>query len=123
METQSGVGMDWISAAPGSDGRQNSGVICRPSLVAVPLRWSGILEKTMPDAPSPLLSSPETARYLGIKPQTLRKWRLTGHGPPYIRLGDSPRSRVAYRLADLEAWGAARTFRSTAAETVAKDGR
>ena len=73
----------------------------------------------MHDTPSPLLSGPETARYLGIKPQTLRKWRLTGHGPPYVRIGDSPRSRVAYRLSDIEAWVAARTFESTAAETVA----
>jgi len=71
--------------------------------------------------PSPLLSSPEAARYLGIKPQTLRKWRLLGKGPKYVRIGDSLRSRVAYRLSDLEAWVEARTFQSTAAETVAGD--
>jgi predicted DNA-binding transcriptional regulator AlpA len=73
-------------------------------------------------APSPLLTGPETARYLGIKPQTLRKWRLTGHGPPFVRIGESPRSRVAYRVSDIEAWVAARTFESTAAETVARWG-
>jgi len=96
--------------------------MCRPTPVASPLRWAGFLEIAMTVAPSPLLTSPETARYLGIKPQTLRKWRLTGHGPPYVRLGDSPRSRVAYKLSDLEAWVAARTFESTAAETVARWG-
>jgi predicted DNA-binding transcriptional regulator AlpA len=72
----------------------------------------------MSDSPSPLLSSPEAARYLGIAPQTLRKWRLQGKGPRYVRLGDSPRSRVMYRLADLEVWLAHRTYGSTAEETV-----
>jgi predicted DNA-binding transcriptional regulator AlpA len=96
--------------------------MCRPTPVASALRWAGFLENAMTVAPSPLLTGPETARYLGIKPQTLRKWRLTGHGPPFVRIGDSPRSRVAYRLSDIEAWVAARTFASTAAETVARWG-
>ncbi len=72
----------------------------------------------MSDSPSPLLSSPEAARYLGIQQQTLRKWRLLGKGPRYVRLGDSPRSRVMYRLSELEAWVDERTYQSTAAETV-----
>jgi len=67
-----------------------------------------------------LLSTAKAAEYLGLRPQTLRKWRVTGDGPPYVRLGDSPRARVAYKLAELEAWIAARTWRSTAAETVAR---
>lgn len=70
--------------------------------------------------PPSLLSTAQAAEYLGMQPQTLRKWRVTGDGPPYIRLGDSPRARVAYRLKDLDAWLAARTWRSTAAETVAR---
>ncbi|MSQ03440.1 MAG: DNA-binding protein [Myxococcales bacterium] len=53
-----------------------------------------------------------------MRGQTLRKWRLTGRGPPYIRLG-GPMGRVLYRRADLDAWLGARTFRSTAAEAVA----
>ena len=70
--------------------------------------------------PTPMLTTPQTARYLGVKPQTLRKWRLVGGGPPYTRLGDSPRARAAYRMVDLDAWLAARTFVSTAAEAVAR---
>jgi predicted DNA-binding transcriptional regulator AlpA len=70
--------------------------------------------------PPSLLTTAQAAAYLGLRPQTLRKRRLTGDGPPYVRLGDGPRARVAYRLADLEAWMAERTWRSTAAETVAR---
>jgi predicted DNA-binding transcriptional regulator AlpA len=73
--------------------------------------------------PTSLLSTATAAAYLGFQPQTLRKWRVSGEGPPYIRLGDSPRARVAYRLADLDAWLEARTWRSTAAETVARSVR
>ena len=70
--------------------------------------------------PPSLLSTAQAAEYLSLRPQTLRKRRLTGDGPPYIRLGDRPKARVAYRLEDLEDWIAQRTWRSTAAETVAR---
>ena len=63
------------------------------------------------------LSSPEVARKLGLQPQTLRKWRLQGLGPQYIRLGSHPRGRVLYRVADVERWTAARCFASTADES------
>ncbi len=65
-----------------------------------------------------LLSSAEVAAILGFKAQSLRAMRLRGTGPRYIRLG-GPLGRVAYRRADLDAWLAARTFTSTAAEAVA----
>jgi hypothetical protein len=42
-------------------------------------------------------------------PSILAKWRLTGEGPPYIKLG----RRVLYDLADVEAWIAAHRRRST----------
>ncbi|WP_207622783.1 helix-turn-helix transcriptional regulator [Falsiroseomonas algicola] len=58
------------------------------------------------------------ARYL-IAARTLQRWRGTGEGPPYIRLG--PR-RIVYPLAAAEAWAAARTFPHRAAE-LAQDGR
>ena len=65
----------------------------------------------------PLLLTIDAAAFLGLKPQTLRKWRVTGAGPPYIRLG-GPLGRVAYRRSDIDAWITARTFESTAAEAV-----
>jgi hypothetical protein len=52
------------------------------------------------------------ARY-HIAARTLQRWRGTGEGPPYIRLG--PR-RIVYPLAAAEAWAAARTFPHRAAE-------
>jgi predicted DNA-binding transcriptional regulator AlpA len=53
-----------------------------------------------------------SARY-GIPTRTLQRWRATGDGPPYTRIG--PR-RVAYPLAAAEAWLAARTFAHRAEE-------
>ena len=51
-------------------------------------------------------------KYL-IPPRTAQRWRASGAGPPFIRLG--PR-RVLYRIADVEAWLATRTYRSRADE-------
>ena len=69
----------------------------------------------------PLLTSRQAAAYLGIRPQTLRKWRVTGQGPRYIRLGDGPRARVAYRADDVREWLDARTFSHTSEETAKPD--
>jgi hypothetical protein len=59
-----------------------------------------------------------SARF-GLKEQTWRKFRLQGGGPPFIKLtlGNHNKGRVMYRIADVEAWLAARTFRSTAEVT------
>jgi len=40
--------------------------------------------------------------------RTLQRWRGSGEGPQWCRLG--PR-KVVYRQADIEAWAAARTYR------------
>ena len=63
-----------------------------------------------------VLSTSEAAQWLGVRPQTLRKWRWKGTGPRFVRLGTGPRSRAAYRMADLESWLEARSFKSTAEE-------
>ncbi len=72
---------------------------------------------------SPLLTSSQAAAELGLRPQTLRVWRCRGVGPRFVRLGTGPRSPVAYRLSELEAWLDARSFSSTAEETVAQSSR
>ena len=72
-----------------------------------------------PSTTSPLLTSPHAATWLGVKPQTLRKWRCQGKGPRFVRRGTGRHSPAAYRLADLEAWVDSRSFASTAEETVA----
>jgi len=59
------------------------------------------------------LSEPQLSQRYAIPARSLQRWRCTGDGPPFVRLG--PR-RVAYRLSDVEAWMAARTFSSRAAE-------
>lgn len=56
-----------------------------------------------------LLDTPAAAAYLGLKPATLCNWRTLGKGPVFARLGGA----IRYRAADLEAWLAARCFRST----------
>ena len=68
---------------------------------------------------NPLLSTAEAAAMLGVKPQTLRKWRWAGGGPAYVRQGVGLRARAAYFLADLEAWAKARRFENTTCETAA----
>jgi len=70
--------------------------------------------------PPSLLPSPQAAAWLGVQPQTLRKWRCQGKGPRFVRLGTGRQSPAAYRLADLEAWVESRSFASTAEETVAE---
>jgi predicted DNA-binding transcriptional regulator AlpA len=48
-----------------------------------------------------------------VSRRTAQRWRVTGEGPPFVRIG--PR-RLLYRLADCEAWAAAQTYLHRAAE-------
>ncbi len=41
------------------------------------------------------------ARLCGVSVETLRKWRKSGKGPPYLRAGART---VRYRTVDVEAW-------------------
>ena len=59
----------------------------------------------MMDSSLRVLSTIEVAALLSIKPQTLRKWRMYGGGPRYVRLG----GRVGYHASDIEAWIEANT--------------
>lgn len=69
-----------------------------------------------------LLNTEAAASALGISPVTLKIWRCKGKGPRFIKLGSSPRDRVVYDPAVVEAWKAARTFASTSAATVSHPG-
>ncbi len=44
-----------------------------------------------------LLSDAELAKYLGVSVAALRKWRVNGTGPRWIKLG----ALVRYRLSDV----------------------
>jgi excisionase family DNA binding protein len=60
-----------------------------------------------------LLTREEAAEVLGVKPETLAVWACTGrYKLPMVKVGRSCR----YRLADLEAWLAARTVGAVAEE-------
>jgi transposase-like protein len=64
-----------------------------------------------------MLTTSQTALRLGVRPQTLRKWRLLGKGPKYIRLGESSGSRVSYRLSEIEDWLGRHSYSSTSEES------
>lgn len=49
------------------------------------------------------------AGLLDCKIKTLQKWRVTGDGPPFVRVG----RLVRYRQADVEAWINSRRVSST----------
>jgi len=51
----------------------------------------------------------EAARHTGLSVSTLNKLRVFGGGPVFLKLG----RRVAYDVADLDAWLASRRRRST----------
>ena len=51
-------------------------------------------------------------RYL-IPPRPAQRWRSSGDGPKWIRLG---RRRILYRVSDVEEWLKERTYRHRADE-------
>ena len=60
----------------------------------------------MPETSDPaFLFESEVARRWRISARTLQRWRRTGEGPQFLRLG----RRVAYRLSDIESFEAAHT--------------
>lgn len=72
------------------------------------------LPEQTPGAFADMLDTPETANYLDVSEPTVNRWRGTGDGPPYVKIG----SRVRYRRADLDAWLSERIVKSTSeAET------
>jgi predicted DNA-binding transcriptional regulator AlpA len=56
-----------------------------------------------------LLSQREAATYLHLSVRTLERFRVSGTGPKFVRLGRS----IRYRLADIEAFIASRIVGST----------
>jgi predicted DNA-binding transcriptional regulator AlpA len=66
----------------------------------------------MPNAEIYLTES-EFADRFHLGRRTLQRWRQSGDGPPWCRLGQR---RIMYRLCDVEAWAAARTYQHRADE-------
>ena len=59
---------------------------------------------------STLLTVPEAAEFLRLRPATLAKYRSVGGGPDFSKLG----GRIVYPLASLERWITECTVSSTA---------
>lgn len=65
------------------------------------------------------LSQKELARRWGLSHRTLERWRYTGQGPDFLKLG----GRVLYRRTDIEAFEQSQLQRAIAiAEAVARAG-
>ena len=56
-----------------------------------------------------LLTTAEAAAYVGLSPRTFERYRVTGEGPPYLKVG----RLVFYRRTDLDAWLENKIRRST----------
>jgi predicted DNA-binding transcriptional regulator AlpA len=57
----------------------------------------------------PLLTQRQAAEMLALSERTLERFRVSGLGPKFVRMGKS----VRYRLSDVEVWIASRTVGST----------
>ena len=55
------------------------------------------------------ITTAEAAALIRHQPQTLRKWRVQGGGPPFIRLA----GRVLYEHSELVAWVTSHRVNST----------
>ncbi len=60
----------------------------------------GSSEETAPTTRAKYLNNREAAEYLGLSVRTMNRYRVTGDGPPYYRLGN----RVRYVRAELDEW-------------------
>jgi len=52
----------------------------------------------------PKLPTAKAAQYIERSAATLSRWRQTGFGPKYIKLGRHKQSQILYRLSDLDEW-------------------
>lgn len=65
-------------------------------------------------AAPPLLSTVQAAARMNLRPCTLEKWRSTGGGPVFIKLGRA----VKYRAEDIDAFIGMRVRRHTASPSI-----
>jgi predicted DNA-binding transcriptional regulator AlpA len=59
-----------------------------------------------------IITQEQAAEVCDLHQATLKRLRITGEGPPVIRLSQK---RIGYRIRDLRAWLDARTEQTTAA--------
>ncbi len=88
------------SARPGCGSRRAAFRSKRRGLVLDPRANAGY-RRSMPGR---LLHPREAATYLSVSPATLERWRRTGEGPKFVKLGRARNSRIAYRAEDIDAY-------------------
>ena len=59
--------------------------------------------------PLPFLRTQEAARFIGLSYRTLEKYRISGTGPKYSKIG----RRIVYAVSDLREWVELGAKRST----------
>lgn len=50
------------------------------------------------------MTTKRTAGYIGVHPDTVRRWRMDGTGPSYIKLGSHRSRQVRYRKDVVDEW-------------------
>lgn len=68
---------------------------------------------------SDILNTKEAAQYLRLGKPTIERFRLTGEGPRYCKLGGA----VRYRRCDLDAWLESRLTSSTSDTSSTREAR
>ena len=63
--------------------------------------------------PELYLTEQEFSERYHVSRRTAQRWRVTGDGPRFVRLG---LRKIGYRLSDCERWAADSTFSSRAEE-------
>jgi len=66
-------------------------------------------EATTPEAIWAILNTKEAAEYVRLSKPTLERFRISGYGPVFLKLGGA----VRYRREDLDSWLESRVARST----------
>lgn len=82
--------------------------------------YGPLLSPTQPETTTPtprqdseLMTTQEAAKYLRISARSMERYRVTGQGPNYTKVGPGLRSRVLYRKTDLDVWLAGFQYSST----------
>jgi len=67
-----------------------------------------------------LLTPPQTGAVLQAATDQLANWRVTGEGPPFVKMGSGPKAQVRYPLGGVRKWRAERTFSNTSMANVSR---
>lgn len=59
------------------------------------------------------LDEQELSKYLGVSTRTIQRWRVSGEGPPWIRMGARA---IRYSVKSCKAWAEQRTYKHYAQE-------